>query len=98
MEKGTLVEFKLKGSPHLGVADRPEGKKNWVLIDQRGQSHTIHPRQVIYEVVKATYEPTEIDAFVSEAEEYIDPDNLDRLVHKRGKWTELENKRKDRWA
>ncbi|MEO1622467.1 MAG: ribonuclease R family protein [Cyanobacteria bacterium J06632_3] len=77
MEKGTLVEFKLKGSPHLGVADRPEGKKNWVLIDQRGQSHTIHPRQVIYEVVKATYEPTEIDAFVSEAEEYIDPDNLE---------------------
>ena len=77
MEKGTLVEFKLKGTPHLAVADRPEGKKNWVLIDQSGQSHTIHPRQVIYEVGKATYEPTEIAAFVQEAEGYIDPDNLE---------------------
>ncbi|MEM8505087.1 MAG: ribonuclease R family protein [Cyanobacteria bacterium P01_D01_bin.1] len=77
MEKGTLVEFKLKGSPHLAVADRPEGKKNWILVDQRGQSHTIHPRQVIYEVGKASYEPTEIEGFVTEAEDYIDPDNLE---------------------
>ena len=77
MEKGTLVEFKLKGSPHLAVADRPEGKKNWVLIDQRGQSHTIHPRQVIYEVAKASYEPSEIEGFVTQAEGYIDPDNLE---------------------
>ncbi len=77
MEKGTLVEFKLKGSPHLAVADRPEGKKNWVLVDQRGQSHTIHPRQVIYEVTKASYEPSEIEGFVTEAEGYIDPDNLE---------------------
>ncbi|MEL6939901.1 MAG: ribonuclease R family protein [Cyanobacteria bacterium J06598_1] len=77
MEKGTLVEFKLKGSPHLAVADRPEGKKNWVLIDQRGQSHTIHPRQVIYEVAKATYEASDIDGFVKEAEGYIDPENLE---------------------
>ena len=77
MEKGTLVEFKLKGLPHLAVADRPEGKKNWVLIDQRGQSHTIHPRQVIYEVVKASYEPSEIEGFIAKAESYIDPDNLE---------------------
>lgn len=77
MEKGTLVEFKLKGSPHLAVADRPEGKKNWVLVDQQGQSHTIHPRQIIYEVNKASYEPTEIESFVTEAEGYIDPDNLE---------------------
>ncbi|MEM9948071.1 MAG: ribonuclease R family protein [Cyanobacteria bacterium P01_D01_bin.36] len=77
MEKGTLVEFKLKGLPHLAVADRPEGKKNWVLIDQRGQSHTIHPRQVIYEVTKASYEPAEIGGFVAQAEDYIDPDNLE---------------------
>lgn len=77
MEKGTLVEFKLKGNPHLAVADRPEGKKNWVLIDQRGQSHTIHPRQVVYTVTRATYEPSEIESFVKEAEGYIDPENLE---------------------
>ncbi|MEL7495144.1 MAG: ribonuclease R family protein, partial [Cyanobacteria bacterium J06554_11] len=77
MEKGTLVEFKLKGSPHLAIADRPEGKKNWVLVDQRGQSHTIHPRQVIYEIPKATFEAAELEGFISEAENYIDPDNLE---------------------
>ncbi len=77
MEKGTLVEFKLKGSPHLAVADRPEGKKNWILVDQVGQSHTIHPRQIIYEVGKASYEPAEIEDFVAEAEGYLDPDNLE---------------------
>ncbi len=77
MEKGRLVEFKLRGDPQLAVADRPEGKKNWVLVDQRGQSHTIHPRQVIYEVSGATYEPGEIDGFVAEAEGYIDPDSLE---------------------
>ena len=77
MEKGTLIEFKLKGSPYLAVADRPEGKKNWVLVDQAGQSHTIHPRQIIYEVSNASYDPTEIEEFVSEAQNYIDPDNLE---------------------
>ncbi|WP_121971433.1 ribonuclease R family protein [Leptolyngbya sp. BC1307] len=77
MEKGRLVEFKLRGDPQLAVADRPEGKKNWVLVDQRGQSHTIHPRQVIYEVSGATYSAGEIDGFVAEAEGYIDPDSLE---------------------
>nr|WP_228024555.1 ribonuclease R family protein [cf. Phormidesmis sp. LEGE 11477] len=81
VEKGTLVEFKLKGSPHLAVADRPEGKKNWVLVDYSGQSHIIHPRQIIYEVGteegRTSYEPTEIEGFVTEAQNYIDPDNLE---------------------
>ena len=78
MEKGRLVEFKLKGEPHLALADRPEGKKNWVLIDQRGQSHTIHPRQVIYEIPGATYAAySDIEGFVAEAKDYIDPDNLE---------------------
>ncbi|MEM6450597.1 MAG: ribonuclease R family protein [Cyanobacteria bacterium P01_D01_bin.105] len=78
MEKGKLVEFKLKGEPVLAIADRPEGKKNWVLIDSRGHAHTIHPRQVIYEIPKATYESyTELDSFVQTAQDYIDPDNLE---------------------
>jgi len=77
VEKGRLIEFKLKGEPHLAVADRPEGKKNWILIDQRGQSHTIHPRQIIYEVPQGSYEASAIESFVAEAEHYIDPDNLE---------------------
>ncbi len=78
MEKGRLVEFKQKGEPLLAVADRPEGKKNWILIDQRGQAHTIHPRQVIYEIPGEPVESSkEIEGFVAEAEGYIDPDNLE---------------------
>ena len=77
MEIGRLVEFKHKGEPHLAVAERPEGKKNWVLVDQQGQSYTIHPRQVIYEVPGGPYEQSELASFVAEAEDYIDPDNLE---------------------
>lgn len=77
MEKGTLVEFKVQGTPRLGVADRPEGKKNWVVIDANGQSHTIHPRQVVYQVSGSQYKPTEISQFLAEAEAHIDPDGLE---------------------
>ena len=77
MEKGRLVEFKHKGEPHLAVADRPEGKKNWILVDQQGQAYTIHPRQVIYEVPGETYEQSGIADFVTEAEGYIDPESLE---------------------
>ena len=78
MEKGRLVEFKLKGEPVLAIADRPEGKKNWVLIDIRGHAHTIHPRQVVYEVPQADCESyKEIEGFVKEADGYIDPENLE---------------------
>ena len=52
-------------------------RKNWILIDQRGQSHTIHPRQIIYEVPQGSYEASAIESFVAEAEHYIDPDNLE---------------------
>ena len=78
MEKGRLVEFKLKGEPVLAIADRPEGKKNWILIDIRGHAHTIHPRQVIYEIPQASCESyQEIAGFVEEADGYIDPENLE---------------------
>ena len=77
MEKGTLVEFKHQGQPRLGVVDRPEGKKNWVVMDERGQSHTLHPREMIYEVVGERYTPADISAFLNEAEGYIDPSSLE---------------------
>lgn len=77
MDKGTLVEFKHQGQPRLGVVDRPEGKKNWVVIDDRGQSHTLHPREIAYEVVGERYTPADISAFLNEAEGYIDPSSLE---------------------
>jgi exoribonuclease-2 len=77
VDKGTLVEFKHQGQPRLGVVDRPEGKKNWVVIDDRGQSHTLHPREIAYEVVGERYTPADISVFLNEAEGYIDPSSLE---------------------
>ncbi|MGE5656290.1 MAG: ribonuclease catalytic domain-containing protein [Actinomycetota bacterium] len=77
MEKGTLVEFRLHGERRLAVADRPDGKKNWVVLDENGQSHSIPPRQISYEVTGASYKPIEIRQFLKEVENYSDPSSLE---------------------
>ncbi len=77
MEKGTLIEFKTQGDRRLAVADRPEGKKHWIVIDQWGQSHTLHPRQVEYEVGGESKRPQDISAFLAEVESYLDPSSLE---------------------
>ncbi|MEM1242855.1 MAG: ribonuclease R family protein [Cyanobacteria bacterium P01_H01_bin.26] len=77
MEKGTLIEFKVQGDPRLGVADRPEGKKNWVVVDGSGQSHILHPRQITYAIDQSGYQPSDIAGFLAEAEPNIDPDSLE---------------------
>jgi exoribonuclease-2 len=76
MEKGTLVEFRLHGDRRLAVVDRPEGKKHWIVIDERGQSHTLHPRQVTYEVGGA-YKSADISRFLKEAQSSLDPSSLE---------------------
>ena len=73
MDKGTLIEFRVQGDPCLAVVERPEGKKNWIVIDERGHSHTLHPRQVTYAVLDQRYRPDDIPNFLQEAEAYIDP-------------------------
>jgi exoribonuclease-2 len=77
MEKGTLVEFRLNSDRRLAVADRPEGKKHWIVTDVRGQSHTLHPRQVTYEVLNETHKPGEISNFLREIQPYLDPSSLE---------------------
>ncbi|HEY9824077.1 MAG TPA: ribonuclease R family protein [Stenomitos sp.] len=84
MDKGTLVEFRVQGDaadserlPRLGVAERPEGKKHWVVIDRKGQSHTLHPRQISYVVEGQSYKAAEIDTFWTEAEGLMDPSSLE---------------------
>ena len=78
MEKGTLIEFRLQGERRLATADRPEGKKHWIVVDERGQAHTLHPRQVTYEVVGCSLKPSEISKFVTEeVEPYLDPSSLE---------------------
>ncbi|WP_310427684.1 ribonuclease R [Chamaesiphon sp. VAR_48_metabat_135_sub] len=78
MEKGTLVEFWHNGERRLAIADRPEGKKHWVAIDSRTQSHTLHPRDITYEVAGISCkQPAEINKFSTEVAPNIDPDNLE---------------------
>ncbi|NJO21204.1 MAG: RNB domain-containing ribonuclease, partial [Spirulinaceae cyanobacterium RM2_2_10] len=76
MEKGTLVEFRVQGERRLAVADRPEGKKNWWVVDERGQSHTLRPQRVEY-TVPGDYTPKDIAGFREQVEHYLDPDSLE---------------------
>ncbi|MBD2097928.1 VacB/RNase II family 3'-5' exoribonuclease [Trichocoleus sp. FACHB-591] len=77
MEKGTLVEFRLHSDRRLAVLERPEGKKHWIVLDERGQSYTLHPRQVTYTVTGQSYKPLEIPQFLKEVEAYLDPSSLE---------------------
>ncbi|NJN21209.1 MAG: VacB/RNase II family 3'-5' exoribonuclease [Leptolyngbya sp. RL_3_1] len=76
MDKGTLVEFRVQGTPRLGVAERPEGKKNWIVIDPRGQSHTIHPREVTFQFTGEAFSADSLPTLLKEAEDYLDPMGL----------------------
>ncbi|NDJ17086.1 ribonuclease catalytic domain-containing protein [Myxacorys almedinensis] len=77
MEKGTLVEFRVNGDRRLAIADRPEGKKHWIVVDERGQNHTLHPRQIEYEISNQTYKPSEIAQFLNDIQPYLDPSSLE---------------------
>ncbi len=76
MEQGKLIEFRVQGERRLAVAERPEGKKDWIVIDAGGQSHKIRPQRVDY-TVDGIYEPSEIDSFLAEVEAYLDPSSLE---------------------
>jgi exoribonuclease II len=77
MEKGTLVEFQQQSQRRLAVVDRPEGKKHWVVIDERGQSHTLHPREITYTVAGESYSPGDIPKFWQAIQPYLDPSSLE---------------------
>lgn len=77
MEKGTLIEFRLHGERRLAVADRPEGKKHWVVVDEQGNAHTIHPRQITYELTGTAYKSSQISTFTQDLQPYLDPSSLE---------------------
>jgi exoribonuclease II len=84
VEKGTLVEFRLSGDtadsgrpPRLGVVERSEGKKNWVVLDSKGRPHTLHPRQITYTVGGASYSAADIQSFWASVETFLDPSSLE---------------------
>ncbi|MEH2274633.1 MAG: ribonuclease R family protein [Nostoc sp.] len=77
MEKGTLVEFRVQGDRRLGIVERPDGKTRWFVVDERGQSHSLAPKQITYTVTKQTYKPSEIASFLEQIKPYLDPSSLE---------------------
>ena len=77
MEKGKLIEFRLHGERRLAVAERPDGKKNWVVVEANGKSNSIPPKQISYEVAGESYKSSEIPKFLQEVETYLDPSSLE---------------------
>ncbi|WP_414620051.1 ribonuclease catalytic domain-containing protein [Calothrix sp. CCY 0018] len=77
MEKGTLVEFRNQGDRRLGVVERPDGKNRFIVLDERGQSTSLAPRQFTYKVVGQTYDASEIPDFLQQVESYLDPSSLE---------------------
>jgi exoribonuclease II len=77
VEKGTLVEFRVGSDRRLGVVDRPDGKTRTFVIDERGQSHSLAPRQISYTVSGETYQQSQIPVFLKEVQTYLDPSSLE---------------------
>jgi exoribonuclease II len=77
VEKGTLVEFSQGADRRLGLVERSEGKKHWIVIDERGQSHTVHPRDISYTVTGPTYLAPGLAGFIRDLEPYLDPSALE---------------------
>ena len=77
MEKGTLIEFRVDEERRLAVAERPEGKKDWIVVDQKGQSFKIRPQKVEYTIGGGSYIPSDIPEFLNSVESYLDPDSLE---------------------
>ena len=77
MEKGKLIEFRLHGERRLAVTERPDGKKNWVVVEANGKSNSIPPKQISYEIAGDSYKSSEIPQFLQEVETYLDPSSLE---------------------
>ena len=77
MEKGKLIEFRHQGERRLAVVDRPDGKKDWVVIDQQGQSHKLKPQRVEYEIPGGPYTVDDLPSFLGEVDQYLDPSSLE---------------------
>lgn len=90
LQKGLLLEFK-KDSDRvlLAVAQRPDGKKNWMVYDQKGVSCSIKPQQVTFIVPGVEkFDHKDISNFLQKAEDNLDPALLEFA------WVELLEKNK----
>ncbi|KAJ9548088.1 hypothetical protein OSB04_020631 [Centaurea solstitialis] len=85
LQKGLLLEFK-KDSERilLAVAQKPDGRKNWIVSDQNGVTTSIKPQQITYIVPGIdNFDTTNISDFNQRAQNSLDPTLLEFA------WTEL---------
>ncbi|KAK3016409.1 hypothetical protein RJ639_007056, partial [Escallonia herrerae] len=79
LQKGLLLEFK-KDTERilLAVAQRPDGRKNWMVADQNGVTSSIKPQQITYIVPGVeNFAHTEISEFIQRAQNNLDPTLLE---------------------
>ncbi|XP_039689943.1 ribonuclease II, chloroplastic/mitochondrial isoform X2 [Medicago truncatula] len=90
LQKGLLLEFKKDSDKILlAVAQRPDGKKNWMVSDQNGVTSSIKPQQVTYIVPGiSNFDQADITHFVQKAQYNMDPSLLEFA------WFELHEKNK----
>jgi exoribonuclease II len=77
VDKGTLIEFRVQGERRLGVIDRPEGKKDWIVVDQGGHPHKLRPQRFDYIIKGELYDYKDIPIFLQKVEPYLDPSGLE---------------------
>ncbi|KAL3531809.1 hypothetical protein ACH5RR_005330 [Cinchona calisaya] len=90
LQKGLLLEFK-KDSERvmLAVAQKPDGKKNWMVFDQNGVTTSIKPQQITFIVPGIEdFDHSEISDFIQRARTNLDPTLLEFA------WIELLEKEK----
>ncbi|PON76112.1 Replication factor A protein [Trema orientale] len=90
LQKGFLLEFK-KDSDRvlLAVAQKPDGKKNWMVSDQNGAVSSIKPQQVTYIIPGVeNFNHVDIGDFIQKAQDNLDPGLLEFA------WVELLEKNK----
>ncbi|KAK8955988.1 hypothetical protein KSP40_PGU007958 [Platanthera guangdongensis] len=90
LQKGCLLQFRKDSQKLLlAVAQKPDGKKNWMVCDQNGVVSSIKPQQITYIVSSfENFDYTDIPDFIQKARSLLDPTILECA------WEELlENKR-----
>ncbi|GAB2272529.1 ribonucleotide-diphosphate reductase subunit rnr1 [Dionaea muscipula] len=90
LKEGLLVEFK-KDTERvlLAVAQKPDGKKNWMVYDQNGVTSSIKPQQITFIVPGVeNFDLNQISEFIRRAQENLDPALLEFA------WIELLEKTK----
>jgi exoribonuclease-2 len=68
VDKGTIIEFRQGSDRRLGVLDRPEGKKNWLVVDERGNSKALNPREFAFVLEGSQLAPTALTQFREQVE------------------------------